>query len=96
MVLLADVVDRGDVRMAEACERKCFFVKAAVSVITGCEHAGGKHLNGDVALEALIAGAVDDTHAAGPKRFQDDVAAHGGAVGKRMTGSSLRMGGHVV
>src|SRR4051812_48652589 len=62
-VVLADVMQRADVRMIEGRNRACLPLKPAAQIaILG--DVSGKHFDGDGAIEARVAGSVDLTHAA--------------------------------
>ena len=71
-VALADRVDRDDVRMGELGGGLGLAGEALPDVLLEGE-LGGKHLDGDPALEPLVAGAVDDAHAAPPDLALDGI-----------------------
>jgi len=72
--VLADFVERHDVRMIQASGGLGFGVKASHLRIAG-QQSGANHLHGDDAVEADLAGAIDDAHAAGSKFLQQFVVA---------------------
>ena len=67
-----EVVDDGHVGMAQTREAERLAAEPPARGIT-CRCGGGKELDGDIPLEMLVAGAVDDTHATGPDAFDDAV-----------------------
>jgi hypothetical protein len=65
-------VYRGDVWMVQLREGECFLAEPlARRLIRQC--ACGQDLNSDVTLQALVAGTVNNTHAASPDLFEDTV-----------------------
>ena len=65
VVPLLDVVDRNDIRMAEL-GRRFGFAKKPLADVRPKGQLGRKELYRDVALEALVHGTIDDSHAATP------------------------------
>jgi len=63
---------RGDVGVGEARERVGLLVEAGAGALVG-EGAFGEDLEGDVAVELLVVGAVDLTHASRPEALDDAV-----------------------
>jgi len=61
-----DAVDRADVRMVERRQQACF-IEARPSIGIGEPHLR-QDLDGDVAIERRIAGAIDLAHAAGAEQ----------------------------
>ncbi len=66
-----DLVDRDDVRMVEGGRRLGFAGEAFAA--EGVGEPFGEDLQGDVAIEAGVAGAPDDAHAAFSGLFDDQV-----------------------
>ncbi len=73
-VLLADVVERADVRMVELRDRAGFAVEPLAELRISGE-GFGQDLDGDDAIEARVAGLVDLAHAAGAEGGEDLVRA---------------------
>ena len=61
--MLADVVDAEDIGMIERGDGAGFLLETPQAVGIGGE-GGGQNLDGDVASQALIAGAVNFAHSA--------------------------------
>ena len=81
-VVLADVVDGGDVGVVQDAGGLGLLLEAAQAIGVGGE-GGGEDLDGDVAAEARVLGAVDLPHAAGADGGEDLVGAEAGAGGER-------------
>ena len=64
--MLADVVQRTDVRVIQRGDGARFTVEALPELRIGCE-LRGENLDGDDAVEPRIAGPIDLAHAAGAK-----------------------------
>ena len=73
-VVLADVVQRADVRMGQLRDRARFAIEALAELRIGGER-GGQHLDGDRAVEPRVARAIDLAHPAGAEGRQDLVRA---------------------
>ncbi len=58
-----EVVHRGDVRVVQAGQRLRFTAEPPPCSLVG-EHPSRQHLEGDVAVEVLVAGAIDLAHPA--------------------------------
>ena len=71
-VLMADVVERADVRMVQPRDRARLAVEALAQLRARGEMRG-QDLDGDVAVETRVAGAIDLAHAAGAERGDDFV-----------------------
>src|ERR1043166_521779 len=67
-LMLADLVDRGDVRVAQPA-RELSFAKEPLFLI---RIAGGNELDGDEALEIFLPGLPDRPHSPGADRFDTD------------------------
>jgi hypothetical protein len=67
-----EVVDSRDVRMIELREEQSFPAESFPCCFVG-EAAGRQHFDRHLAIEMLVAGAVDDTHAAGTDPVEDGV-----------------------
>jgi hypothetical protein len=80
-VLLDKVVDGNDVGMAQRGGSPGFLQQTALAVGI-CGELGRQALQGDNALQALIARLVDHAHATFPKLFDDEVA--GTRTGRRL------------
>ena len=81
-VVLADVVERADVRMIELRDRARFAVEPLAELRVGGE-ALGQDLDRDGAIEARVARLVDLAHAARADRRRDFVRAEASAGGQR-------------
>ncbi len=81
-IVAAHVVDGHDVGMVEGGGGSCLLLEAAMTVCVR-DRGGSQDLDREVTVEALVASAVDLTHASGPYGFQDLVAAELGASGQR-------------
>ena len=80
-VVVADVEDGEDVGMVEGGHRLRFDLEAPQAVgVRG--HGRGEHLEGDIAPEAVIAGAVDLSHASGAEETRDFIGADPGPRGQ--------------
>ncbi len=78
----ADVEDRDDVGMVEGGRSPGLLLESAQAVdVVG--HLGRQHLDRDLAIEALVVGAVDLAHAAGPEWRDDLVRAEARTWGQR-------------
>ncbi len=78
----ADVEDRDDVGMVEGGRGPGLLLESAQAVdVVG--YLGRQHLDRDLAIEALVVGAVDLAHAAGPEWRDDLVRAEARAWGQR-------------
>ncbi len=77
-VVMADVVDGEDVRMVEGAGGAGFLLEAGEPFV-GVGERSGKDLDGDVATEPLVAGAIDLAHAAGAELAEDFVWADASA-----------------
>ena len=73
-VVLADLVDRDDARVIEQGDGLGLVLEPAQLVVAG-EQPGLDHLQGDGAVEADLAGLVDDAHAAAAQLPADLVVA---------------------
>ena len=78
----AEVEERDDVRVAELADGAGFVEEAALGVGVVRELAG-QHFERDVAVEQLLAGFVDDPHAAGGDLGDDFVAVGDGRADER-------------
>ena len=67
-------MNRDDVRMIERRGRLRLLHEAAATALVG-DAIGGQHLDGDVAAEPWIAGAIDLAHAPGANKAEDLVGA---------------------
>ena len=76
-VVLADVVERADVRVVQAGDGLRFALEAGAAVRVGAD-LGREDLDGDGAVEAGVAGLVDLAHAAGADGGEDLVRAEAG------------------
>ena len=74
----ADVVDRDDVGIVERRGGARLLLEAVQPVGVGGE-VGRQHLDGDVAVEAVVAGAIDLAHPAGAQQADDLVRSEGGS-----------------
>ena len=83
----ADVVDRQNVRMVQAAGRSRFLLEAAAPIRIVHERRR-QDFDGDVALQLMIAGPIDFTHAPGAEGAQDLEAAETIADGKRHDGAA--------
>src|SRR5579872_4878285 len=90
-VCLADVVDRKNVGMIQ---RGCCagFLRKALETFGVGGVRRGENLDGDIAVQARVAGAVDFAHAAGTERRLDFVGAEFGASGERHGWAIISMG----
>jgi hypothetical protein len=77
-VAAVEVVHRGDVRVVQSGQRLRFTPEPPPCRLVG-EHPCWQHLEGDVAIEVLIADAVDLAHPARAKPFEDSVVREGAA-----------------
>ena len=82
VTLLADVMERADVRMVQAGDRLRLTLEA-LSEIRIVGDMRREHLDGDGALEPRVGGLVDLAHAAGADEGRDVVAAESGANRER-------------
>ena len=78
----ADVEDRDDVGMVE-CGRSPSLLLESAQAIGVVGHLGRQHLDRDLAIEALVVGAVDLAHAAGTQWRDDLVRAEARTRGQR-------------
>ncbi len=79
----ADVVDGDDVGVGDG-GQQAGLAGEALAQARLVAHAGGAHqLEGDLAVELGVEGAVDHAHAARADGVDDDVAAESGAAGPR-------------
>ena len=69
-----DLVNRDDVRMIERGGRLRFLHESAATALVG-DAISGQHLDGNLAAEPGIAGAVDLAHAPGANKAEDVVGA---------------------
>ena len=69
-VVLADLVDRDDVRVVEG-RGGARLVLEALEVLAALREPLGEQLDGDLAPEPGVAGAKDATHAAGAELAED-------------------------
>src|SRR5262249_45060491 len=75
-VLLADVVDGADVGVADGGGGAGLAEEAAAGHLRGLAGVvAARHLDGDGALQLRVERLVDDSHAAGAERLEDDVPA---------------------
>ena len=70
------LVDRDDIRMVQGCGKLSLADKALACRARG-QRVFRKDLQCHRAIEALIAGAIDGSHAAGPEEFLDAVPRDG-------------------
>ena len=73
-VVLADIVERADVRVSEGRDRARFALESLAELRVGGKDAR-ENLDGDGAVESRVAGPVDLAHAAGAERRHDFVRA---------------------
>jgi len=71
---LADLVDRDDVGMVQGGGRPGFLGEAAETIRAGGERLG-QELDGDVAVQVVVAGAIDLAHAPGAQLVEELVPA---------------------
>ncbi len=71
-VVIADVVQRADVRVVER-GRDARFALEALDCLRIAREVGRQHLDGDLAAEPRVLGAIDDAHAAAVEDFDDAV-----------------------
>src|SRR5688572_21500199 len=71
---MADVVEGDEVRVVESADRTRFLLEAAQPLVVADER-GRQHFDRDVAAEAAVDSAVDNTHAAGADSALDLVRA---------------------
>jgi len=62
-VLLADVMNRENIRVVKSGDRTRFLLEAAKAVGISGERSG-KDLDGNIATQAVVAGAIDFAHSA--------------------------------
>ena len=74
---MLESVDLSDVRMVERSEHLCLALEAREPIAVAREMLR-QHLDGDIALQLRIAGAIDLAHAAGTERRDDFVRAKAG------------------
>src|SRR5690606_33552140 len=78
VVVLADVVNRHDVRVREPRERLSLAFESQ-SAGASVDHLRAQHLDGDLAVELGVMRCVDRAHAAGATQLHDDIAADAAA-----------------
>lgn len=71
-LLSVEIVDGGNVGMIELGEREGFFAEKLTSMVVE-SGAVADDLDGNFAVEVLVASAVDNTHAAGANFLDDEV-----------------------
>ena len=76
-VVLADVVDRADVRVVER-RGDARLPPESLERVGARGELGRQELQRDLAAEADVFGAVDDAHAAAAEAIEDPVVADGG------------------
>ncbi len=76
----AELVDRHDVRMGQARQRLRLPDEAVARVFV---RGRPQELEGNLASEAGVVGAIDDPHRAGTERLEDDIASEHGPGGER-------------
>jgi hypothetical protein len=92
---VADLVDRDDVRVGDPRQR----LGLAEHAVAGgrVPHAGlvAQHLHGDLAVELVVVGGVDDAHAARAQAGEDREAAdprrRDAGMGRRSRGAGRRV-----
>ena len=72
VVLLADVVDQDDVRVAQPGRDRRLALEPRDEALVGGE-VGRQELDGAELLEVSVAGTIDDAHPAAPERLQEVV-----------------------
>ena len=77
-VAAVEIVHRGDVRVVQPGQRLRFTPEPPPCRLVG-QHARWQHLEGDVAIEMLVAGAVDLAHPAFAELLDDPVVREGAA-----------------
>jgi putative ABC transport system permease protein len=82
-LVIADVVERADVRMVQRRDDAGFAVEALERLGIVCQ-AGGQDLDRDVAIESSIPGAIDLAHPAGADRRGDFVRTKTGPTASGM------------
>jgi hypothetical protein len=90
-VVPAEVVDREDVRMRERGDGLGLALEARERVGVGGQ-LRGEDLDGDVAVELRVAGAVDLAHPAGAERREDFVGPETGPGSQRHGGGAILVG----
>ena len=75
-VAAVEIVDRGDVRVVQPGQRLRFTPEPPPCRVVA-ERAGRQHFEGDVAIEVLVAGAVDLAHPTGAELGGDSVVSEG-------------------
>ena len=78
---LGDFVNRADVGVVEACGGAGFAQQPRARLLVG-KPRGGQQLQGDVAVESIVMGTIDLTHAAGAEERRDLVGANAGSTGQ--------------
>ncbi len=73
-VLLAHVVNGGNAGMIEPRQRQTLLPEVPPRLGAG-QHAGGQHLDGNLAFQPLVVGAVNHAHSARAYRFENRVPA---------------------
>ncbi len=86
VALLADVVERADVRVVEARDRLRLALEAGADLGL-VRKVRRQDLHGDVAAEAGVLRAVDLAHAAGAQRREDFVGTESGSGGQEHPGN---------
>ena len=76
-VMVADVIDLGDVGVPQPGDRLGLGLEAQCSRLTGVV-AGQNHLEGAETIQADLTGQIDDSHAAAAEFVQNLVAGYGG------------------
>ena len=71
---MVKIVDGGDVGMVQLGQRQGFLAEIFASGLVG-ERLERQYFDGHVAIEVLIAGAIDFAHAAGADPLSDKVVA---------------------
>ena len=87
-VLLADVEEWADVRMAERRDRSGFAFEPLAELGVGRE-VSGKYLDRDDAIEPGVAGPVDFAHPAGAERRNDFIRTETSPRSKRHTNGAI-------
>jgi hypothetical protein len=80
--LVADVIQREDIRMVQGRDGAGLLFEPAQSIAIRCDRCG-KNLDGDVAMEAGVTSAIDFAHPAGTDRGGDLVRTEHRSGGKR-------------
>jgi len=82
-------MDGDDIRMVERRSRACFLLEAPQPFWVVGE-LRSKYFYDDIAVELVIFGFVDLTHAAGPDELEDFVSARRAPMSKGTSGSLAR------